>query len=215
MKEKLIFFKTIEKVQGQEINHLILSMTYGRRENGAIYQHFGELNNGKLGQCIFNVAVTRAKRSITVIHSIKASDLDSERIQFIKEYLSMAENFSDEKRQFVSQEPGEGFLRSVGNFIASCGISEDRIVYNYGVTEDSVRIPIAILSEDKERALMGIWCEWMLAKKTEYLDYNARYFNTLRYRGWKLYRAFAHDWIDNTAAEQDRLRAFIMENLNR
>ena len=213
MKEKLIFFKTIEKVQGQETEHLILSMTYGKRADGNIYQHFGELNNGKLGQCIFNVAITRAKRSITVIHSLKACEIDSERISFIKEYLEMVENFSDSKRQFVSKSIGKGWLRAVGEFIHSLGVAEDRIVYNYGVTEDSVRIPIAILSRDKERAEAGIWCEAPMGKAREYLDYNVRYFNTLRTRGWKLCRMFAHDWLDNLAAEQERLSVFIKKNV--
>ena len=59
--EKLIFFKTIETVQGQETAHLFLSLTYGRTPEGKATNAFGQLNRDKLGKCIFNVAVTRAQ----------------------------------------------------------------------------------------------------------------------------------------------------------
>ena len=81
--EKLIFFKTIETVQGQETGHLILSLTHGKRENG-LYMHFGQLNQGKLGRCIFNVAVTRAQNMVTIVHSVRASEKTSENDSYIK-----------------------------------------------------------------------------------------------------------------------------------
>ncbi|MBQ8882803.1 MAG: DNA2/NAM7 family helicase, partial [Clostridia bacterium] len=59
------FYRTIEKVQGQEATDMILSLTYGKRADGSVNQSFAELNRGKLGECIFNVAVTRAKQSVT------------------------------------------------------------------------------------------------------------------------------------------------------
>lgn len=208
LKEKLIFFKTIETVQGQETEHLILSLTYGKTAGGAIHQRFGELNNGDLGQCIFNVAVTRAQASVTVVHSVLAEDITNDNISFIKEYLEFVQRFgSPDKEQFVCEEPKAGFLRSVGEFIISCGFARDRVVYNYGVTADSVRIPIAVLSEDKTRALLGVWCEKPLEGGVHYLDYNARYFSSLRDRGWKLYRVYAHDWVDNEEMEKEALRA--------
>ncbi len=212
--EKLIFFKTIETVQGQEIAHLILSVTYGRSEKGELRQHFGQLNRDKLGRCIFNVSVTRAQYEITVIHSIRASEIDNEHIDYIKKYLEISSRFSkDGKEQFVSIQPKDGFIRSVGEFIASLGISPERIVYDYGVTKGSVKIPVAVLSEDLTEAKVGIWCEKALGKDNNYIDYNMRYYGNLVARGWKLCRVYAHDWIDNAQAERNQLRSFVLSNL--
>lgn len=214
--EKLIFFKTIETVQGQETDHLILSLTYGRDKNGKVVQRFGELNRGfddnKLGQCIFNVAVTRAKSSVTVIHSVTAEEIDNPSIAFISEYLDIVRKFSkDGKAQFVgkSLRDSDGFIRQVADYIVSLGISEERIVINCGVTEGSVKIPLVILSEDLSQARLGLWCEQPLSKEYDYLDYNLRYVGSLRARGWNIERIYIHDWVDNNTFEKQKLKEAI------
>ena len=217
--EKLIFFKTIETVQGQEIDHLILSLTYGKNKDGKAVQAFGELNRGsatdKLGQCIFNVAVTRAKSSITVIHSVRAEELTNDSIDFIADYLRVARRFSLGGRdQFVGQtveQTPRGFLRQVAEYIVSLGIDAERVVINFGATEGSVRIPIAILSPDKSEALLGVWCETDQGNDYDYLDYNLRYFRVLEGgdRAWKLHRIYIHDWVDNNEAAKKELAALV------
>lgn len=217
--EKLVFFKTIETVQGQEIDHLILSLTYGKNKEGTLIQSFGELNVGgstdKLGQCIFNVAVTRAKSMVTVIHSVKAEELTNKNIDFIADYLKIARRFSlDGREQFVGdslKEYRRGFLREVGEYIESLGIDSERIVISFGATKGSVRIPIVILSPDKSEALLGIWCETDAENKYDYFDYNLRYFRILEgeERAWRLARLYIHDWVDNKEAEKEKLRSLI------
>lgn len=205
--EKLLFFKTIETVQGQETAHLILSLTYGKDAYGDTKQSFGQLNNKELGQCIFNVAVTRAQSSVTVVHSVHAYEIVNDNISFIRDYLSVAEKFGKSgKGQFVSADPGKGFLADVAKFVVSTGISSDRVVLNYGVTDGSVRIPVAILSEDKSCALMGIWCEIPTEKQYNYLDYNIRHFESLEVCGWKLFRLYIQDWYDNRESAEDKIR---------
>lgn len=203
--EKLAFFRTIESAQGRETGHVVLSLTYGRNKNGATVQSFGEMNRGKLGQCIFNVAVTRAQSSVTVIHSVRARDIDNENVSYIRDYLEYVEKFSEAgKGQFVCETPDKGFLRAVGDYIVSCGVSPERVVYGYGVTQGSVRIPIAVLSEDMSRALLGVWCETPPDGK-HYFDKNVRRYASLRERGWKLLRVYAHDWADNNKPERDAI----------
>lgn len=216
--EKVIFFKTIEEVQGQEASHLIISFTYGVDKNGNQQNRFGELNRDKLGQCIFNVAVTRSQKSMTVVHSVRARDIDANsnaKIAYIKEYLEISEFFSiDGKEQFVSKEIHKGFISQVGEYIKSLGIDEDRIVYDYGVTEGSIRIPIAILSMDKQKALCGLFLEKDLSSQYHYLDYNIRYYNILKTQyDWNLYRVFIHDWIYNKDIVKNKLKE-IIESIN-
>lgn len=206
--EKLMFFKTIETVQGQETAHLILSLTYGRTADGRITNSYGQLNRDKLGKCIFNVAVTRAQSSVTVVHSVQPEEITGENVRYIRNYLEFARKFGEAGRdQFVSEEPGRGFLRSVADHIVSRGIDAKRVAFNYGVTEGSVRMPIAVLSEDMSCAQLGIWCEVPTGNKYNYLDYNMRYFDILKGRGWNLHRICAHDWADNAEAERESLDA--------
>ena len=215
--EKVIFFKTIEDVQGQEADHLILSLTYGKNKDGKTQLTFGQLNRDKLGKCIFNVAVTRARSSITVIHSIKPNEIDatSSKIGYIKDYLEIVEKFAQEENQFVCSEPNN-FVKDVGNYILSLGyFLKDRLVYNYGVTDGSIRIPIAILSKDKTKAVLGIFCEREKDLKYNYIDYNIRYFNILKdHCGWNIHRVFASDWVNDKENVCKELKNIILKYLN-
>lgn len=209
MKEKLIFFKTIETVQGQEAEHLILSLTYGRLPSGKYSNSFGELNNASIGECVFNVAVTRAQSSVTVVHSIKSMHIERDSISFIKEYLEIVEQFgTDDTPQFIETDCGRGFLKSVGEYVISLGIDPKRVVYNYGVNKTSIKIPIAILDKEGKFAQLGLWCETEVDSK-EYLDINARYFRSLIERGWKFHRVYAHDWVDNKEFECKKIAELI------
>lgn len=207
--EKLIFFKTIESVQGQETENLILSLTYGKDKNGVLRLTFGELNRDALGKNIFNVAVTRAKSKVTVIHSVTPEQLaGNPRVAFIKDYLTLSAKFSQAGRgQFVFGTPdrGKNFIDRVVKFIVSCGYEKERVVVNYGVTEGSVKIPVAVLSKDLSRAELGIWCEQPVEKRYDFFDYNLSYYRSLQGRGWNLYRIFAHDWADNYRHEAEEL----------
>ncbi|MDE6850004.1 MAG: hypothetical protein K2J54_01625 [Clostridia bacterium] len=212
--EKLIFFKTIETVQGQETRHLILSLTHGKRENG-LYMHFGQLNQGKLGRCIFNVAVTRAQNMVTLVHSVRAAEITSENVSYIKEYLETAERFSlGGGGQFLSESADNGFISAVAEFIRSKGFAPERVVVNYGVTEGSVRIPVAVLDKTLSRALLGVWCEKPAGGEYDFLDYNMRYRSSLKARGWKLHEIYIHDWVDNHKNEKQALERALSEIIN-
>lgn len=207
--EKLIFFKTIETVQGQEIDHLILSLTYGSRD-GNTSNSFGLLNRDKLGKCIFNVAVTRAKASVSIVYSIKPEYITSERISYIKDYLSLAVRFSsDDVDPFYSQKIDRGFIMSVINYLISLGVDIDRIKYDYGVTNGSIRIPIAILNENKTEGLCGLWCEKLV--KTSFVDYNLNYKKELSRIGWNLLDVNAIDWFSNNEAIKNNIKEFILK----
>ncbi|MDE7086940.1 MAG: hypothetical protein K2O67_01985, partial [Clostridia bacterium] len=202
--EKLVFFKTIETVQGQETGHLILSITHGRRESG-LYMHFGQLNQGKLGRCIFNVAVTRAQYAVTVVHSVRAHEVTGS-VDYNGEYLETVERFADVGRgQFVCERAEKGFVGEVAKFIESKGVSPERIVINYGVTDGSVRIPVAVLDKDLKTALLGVWCEKPAGGRYDFIDLNMRYKKSLERCGWKIHSVSIYDWVDNGKNERKAL----------
>ncbi|MDE6201591.1 MAG: DUF4011 domain-containing protein [Clostridiales bacterium] len=212
--DKLVFFRTIESVQGQETDNLILSLTYGKDKNGKVKLAFGELNRDATGKNIFNVAVTRAKNKVTVIHTLTSRQMaGNDRIAFIRSYLAGVERFADNSGQFVSAVPekGEHFISAVARYIESLGIAKERIVTDYGVTDGSVRIPIAVLSKDLSKAELGVWCELPVQKRYDFFDYNARYVTSLSGRGWVLHKVHIHDYFDNTQAEQAALKAAVQK----
>lgn len=224
--DKTYFITAVDKVQGQEIEHLIISLTYcDRNADGTLKQSFGMLNKGfyddKLGERIFNVAVTRAIKSLTFVHSIHAREIDndsgkSKSAQHIREYLELLESLGEkeqgtDKPKFVTNNSKvDNFARSVVEEISKNFIVEpERIVCGYGVTEKSLSIPIAILSADKTHAEIGIFCETQLKEGDRYLDNWVNYPETLEARGWKLHKMYIHDWYFNREESLESLKKAI------
>jgi hypothetical protein len=90
------FVKNLENVQGDERDTIIISVGYGRDQQGQMTMNFGPVN--KLGgERRLNVAVTRAREKTILVSSIKASDIDlnastSEGLMALRGYLDYAEN---------------------------------------------------------------------------------------------------------------------------
>ena len=74
------FVKNLERVQGDERDDVILTIGYGKTPHGRVLHRFGPLNL-EGGERRLNVAITRARRSMTVVSSIAADDLDPARLR--------------------------------------------------------------------------------------------------------------------------------------
>lgn len=67
------FFKALENVQGDECDHLIVSLAYGRNEEGKFAMKFGPLN-AQGGAKRLNVLFSRARKKIDLFASVKHTD---------------------------------------------------------------------------------------------------------------------------------------------
>jgi len=74
------FVKNLERVQGDERDAIILSIGYGKTPHGRVLHRFGPLNL-EGGERRLNVAITRARRRMTVVSSFTAADLDPTRLK--------------------------------------------------------------------------------------------------------------------------------------
>lgn len=74
------FIKNLERVQGDERDAIILSVGYGKTPHGRVLHRFGPLNL-EGGERRLNVAITRAKKRMTVVSSISADELDPQRLK--------------------------------------------------------------------------------------------------------------------------------------
>ena len=83
-------------MQGDERDAIILSIGYGKTPHGRVLHRFGPLNL-EGGERRLNVAITRARRRMTVVSSLLASDLDPTRLKargavMLRDFLAYAES---------------------------------------------------------------------------------------------------------------------------
>ena len=91
---RAFFVKNLERVQGDERDAIILSVGYGKTPHGRVLHRFGPLNL-EGGERRLNVAITRARRRMTVVSSLTADDLDPSRLkargaQMLRDFLAYA-----------------------------------------------------------------------------------------------------------------------------
>ncbi len=94
-----VFVKNIENVQGDERDHIIFSIGYAKDQGGKLRMHFGSLNMQK-GENRLNVAITRARESITLVSSISPVELKVDQTandgpKLLKKYLEYAFDVSN------------------------------------------------------------------------------------------------------------------------
>lgn len=98
--ENLGFFKSIENVQGDECDHLIISFGYGKNEDSEFHMRFGPMNTEN-GRKRLNVLLTRARKSIEFIASVKSTDFkptDNESVHLIQQWFQFIEQYTDSKK---------------------------------------------------------------------------------------------------------------------
>jgi hypothetical protein len=88
------FVKNLERVQGDERDAIILSIGYGKTPHGRVLHRFGPLNLAG-GERRLNVAITRARRRMTVVSSFTAAELDPARLKargavMLRDFLAYA-----------------------------------------------------------------------------------------------------------------------------
>jgi very-short-patch-repair endonuclease len=93
-KDDRFFVKNIERVQGDERDSIILTVGYGKDRSGTLPYRFGPLLT-EGGERRLNVAITRAKRRMTVVSSFDHHDMDPRRsaargVELLRLYLEYA-----------------------------------------------------------------------------------------------------------------------------
>ena len=100
------FVKNLETVQGDERDVILVSIGYGRAEDGRVDLNFGPLNR-EGGERRLNVLITRARRRCEVFTNMTEDDIDLERtnsqgVRALRTFLAFAH------RGVLESEAGEG-----------------------------------------------------------------------------------------------------------
>ena len=87
--ENKVFFKTLEQVQGDEADILVVSMAYARNEENTFHLRFGPLNQAN-GFKRLNVLLTRAVHQLHFFHSVRSADFSvsaNEGVNLLRRFL--------------------------------------------------------------------------------------------------------------------------------
>ncbi len=89
-----LFFKTLDQVQGDECDVLIISFGYGKNKDGSFEMRFGPINQ-QGGEKRLNVLFSRAKKEIHFFSSVKYVDFPQTKntaVQLLKHWFALLEN---------------------------------------------------------------------------------------------------------------------------
>ena len=155
--DERFFVKNLENVQGDERDHMVLSVGYGPTTAGAVPNRFGPINQ-EGGERRLNVAVTRARQSMTVVHSLRAEDITSTALgaRQLRRYLEYVRNPEQALEAAITGvgEPESPFEEAVFATLRERG---HRVEAQVGVS--GYRLDLAIKSEDGGRFDLGIECD--------------------------------------------------------
>ncbi|MCO5269675.1 MAG: ATP-binding protein [Brumimicrobium sp.] len=101
-----VFIQSLENVQGDQCQHLIISLGYGKDENGDFAMRFGPLNQEQ-GHRRLNVLMSRAIQRITFIRSVTSEDFtisDNEGVEALRKLMLFLENLSSKQVQYIFSE---------------------------------------------------------------------------------------------------------------
>ncbi len=202
------FIKNLERVQGDERDAIILAIGYGK-SRGRMMHRFGPLNVAG-GERRLNVAITRAKRHMTVVAGFHPDDLDSSKLA------------ADGARRL-----GDFLRYAAGDAVLPAAAVRDNLALN----------PLEIQVRDRLRAV-GIDVECQLGVAGYFIDFAAKHPTkpgrmvlaietdgatyhaapTTRSRdrlrqeqlerlGWRFHRTWSTDWFRNPDREIARIRA--------
>lgn len=194
------FVKNLESVQGDERDRIIFSICYGYNEKNKFYQRFGPLNNLG-GERRLNVAITRAKYNITVVSSIKASDIklgstNSLGVKMLHDYLDYAETKNISLVNSNNQYDGLGL--DVVNFLEQNGY---KCYCNYGYS--TFKIDIAVMKDNN--FILAIMLDKTRSLKTNTTDRYRLEKLLLNRLGWNYYNIYSSAWFNYNFEEKNRL----------
>ena len=200
------FVKNLERVQGDERDSIILSIGYGRRDDGSLNYTFGPVN-GEDGYRRLNVATTRAKVRMTVVSTFKGEEMAESRCQggtlFLRDYLVYARSGGlILGRTENSVQPLNPFEKSIQRALEAEGLE---LVPQHGVGR--FRIDFAVRHpSDPGKFVLAVECDgasyhsFPTARDRDRLRQQI-----LESRGWRFHRIWSTDWFRNPENEVQRV----------
>ena len=204
--EERAFVKNLERVQGDERDAIILSIGYGKNANGKMLYNFGPLNR-EGGERRLNVAISRARKRMTVVSSFGYADMApektrSEGAKMLRGFLKFAQSGGTELDGADAAEPLNPFEIDILDKLTSAGLTVET---QYGCS--GYRIDFAVHHPTKPG-------QFALAVEADGASYHstltARDRDRLRQEhlerlGWRFCRIWSTDWFKDHRREVERV----------
>lgn len=213
-----VFIKNLESVQGDERDVIIFSICYGPDTEGKVSMNFGPLNKTG-GERRLNVAITRARRELLVVSSLKGDMISLSKtravgVRDLKLFFDYAERGIRALAEAITPGSNEDyespFEEAVGKAVKTLGYEVHTQVGCSGY-----RIDLAIVHPEIEgRYLLGIECDGA----SYHSAHSARERDKLRHAvleslGWKLHRVWSSEWWHNPKLEIAKIKQTIAQCL--
>lgn len=203
------FVKNLETVQGDERDAIVLSVGYGKSADGRLSHNFGPLNH-KGGERRLNVAVTRARKRLTLVSSFTHHDVDPSRssalgVARLRDYLEYAATGGTVIGAAV-ETPMNGFEQDVHDSLTAAGAS---LVAQFGCS--GYRIDLAVRHpEQPGRFVLAIECDGASYHSAPTArDRDRLRQSVLERLGWRFHRIWSTDWFRDKPGEVRRAMAAI------
>ncbi|MEE9205052.1 MAG: AAA domain-containing protein [Nitrospirales bacterium] len=191
------FVKNLERVQGDEREAIILTVGYGKDRSGKLPYRFGPLLM-EGGERRLNVAVTRARRRMTLVSSFNDHDMDPARstkrgVELLRLYLQYAasngRNLGDTGETGI---PLNEFEADVFDTLTGKGVA---LLPQWGASQYRIDL-VARHPERPGRFVLAIECDGATYHSTP----TARERDRLRQQhlealDWRFHRIWSTDWF--------------------
>ena len=206
-RDERFFVKNLERVQGDERDAIILSIGYGKDRNGKLPYRFGPLLQ-EGGERRLNVAVTRARRRMTVVSSFSHLDMDPGRssakgVELLRRYLEFAASSGRSlgDRGVAGGVAMNHFEASVYDALTARGIP---LLGQWGASRFRIDL-VAQHPKEPGRLVLAIECDGA----SYHAAPTARDRDRLRQQqlealGWRFHRIWSTDWFLRRDDEIDR-----------
>ncbi|MFC1937793.1 WYL domain-containing protein, partial [Chloroflexota bacterium] len=210
----------LETVQGDEFDVSILSFGYGRDSAGNFHLNFGPLSRDD-GYKRLNVCVTRARKKMVVVSSIRGSDIPMGRVseggQRVRQFLEYAENGPAILQGIPEYASGNvstyesPFEEQVAQEIRSLGWSVDTQIGVHKFRVDiGIRHPL-----NPGVYLAGVECDGATYHSGETVrDRDIGRQQVLEKLGWNIYRIWSPDWFRDRSKVLRDLHAYLSSLLD-
>jgi hypothetical protein len=222
------FVKNLERVQGDERDAIIVSIGYGKTPHGRVLHRFGPLNL-EGGERRLNVAITRARRRMTVVSSFTAADLDPTRLKargalMLRDFLMYAAQggaqpagqtqprpeSSDEVEEAAAEVAPRVHLDPLVADLAFRLRSEGLVVHT-GYGTSAQRIDLAVEDPQRRgRVLVAVETDGLrYAAMASTRDRDRLRVEQLRRLGWEHVRVWSTDLFRDPARDVARVAAAV------
>jgi len=220
--EGKFFLRNLETVQGDEMDRIILSLTYGKNLAGQFSASvLGPLTKSG-GERRLNVAITRSRSGMTVVSSLKAADLETSGAQSrgfrcLKALLTDLETTAQDHNFGVGSRRFERRRDGVSNIVFCDSPFEEQVVeflenegYEIECQYGAGRFWLDIVVKERGRNLLAIECDGagyhssLVARTRD----RARQ-RVLERLGWRIHRVWSTNWWFYDQQEKEAIVAAI------